>query len=185
MAEQAGAGGTPAPTNQTGNGGTPAPETPASFEAWLLTQDETVRGLYENHTKGLKSALDSERTQRGELAKQLKEAAGKAEKGSELEKALNDATARAEMAERQAAFYVDASKPEIGCSNARAAFAIAQADGLFDRRGNPDWAAIKAAAPELFGHRVAAGNAGAGTNKPADPARSMNAYIRRAAGRGE
>ncbi|MCS7057183.1 MAG: hypothetical protein NZM18_13530 [Thermoflexales bacterium] len=35
--------------------------TPASFEDWLAQQDEQVRALYDEHVKGLRSALESER----------------------------------------------------------------------------------------------------------------------------
>lgn len=157
-------------------------ETPASFETWLGTQDETVKKLYTEHTAGLQNAVKATRQERDDLAKQIKDLLPKAEKGSELEKSLTEFSTKLEAAERRAAFAEEASRPETGCRNIKAAYALAVADNLFDRKGNPDWTAIKGAAPELFGSPGTSGNAGAGTNT-SPPTGGMNEYIRRAAGR--
>lgn len=182
---QQGAGGTPGAGGATGGAGGGTPQggaQPGTFEAWLAGQDEAVKGLLTQHTAGLRSALESERTQRSELAKQLKEI--KPEKGSEAEKSLQELQGKLEAAERRAQFAEDAHKPEIGCVNAKAAWALAMAEGLFDGRGNPNWAALKQMAPELFTTPGAArGNAGAGTGQAPQPAGGMNEFIRRAAGR--
>lgn len=162
---------------------TPTDGETLSFESWLGSQDDSVKGLIDGHVKGLKSALDNERTQRSDLARQLREVTAKAEKGSELEAALMEVSAQLEAAERRAAFYEDAGRPEIGCSNPKAALALAQADGLFDKRGRVDWDALKAAAPELFRPRVPQGNAGVGTGSPPPATSSMNDFIRAAARR--
>jgi len=154
-----------------------------TFESWLGSQDETVKGLIDAHIKGLKSALESERAQRSDLARQLRDVTAKAEKGSELEKALMEVSTQLEAAERRAAFYEEAGRPEIGCLNPKAAFALAQAEDLFDKRGRVDWEALKASAPELFRPRVPQGNAGLGTSGPPPAHKSMNDFIRRAAGR--
>lgn len=155
---------------------------PQSWDAWLEAQPEDVKSLYEQHTSGLKNTVSATRKERDELAKQVKDLAKNAEKGSDLEKSLTDISAKLEAAERRAAFYEDAGKPGIDCRNPKAAYALAQADGLFDRHGAPDWAAIKAAAPELFGKPTPPGNAGAGTGAP-PVTQDMNAFIRRMAGR--
>lgn len=156
-----------------------------NFEAWLGEQPEHVRRGYEGHTTGLKSALETERNQRKEFSKQLRELSAKAEEGSEAKKALGEMSSRVEQAEQRAAFYEEAGKPEIGCSNPRAALLVAQAENLFKRSGEPDWAAIKAAAPELFAsRRGGVGNAGTGTGAPPPAKQDMNSYIRAAAGRG-
>jgi hypothetical protein len=169
-------------TSTTENTKNAQSETPASFESWLETQDEQVKGLYEQHTSGLKNAVKATRDERDALAREIKDLMPKAEKGSELEQKLTLTLERLEQAEKRSLFLESAAAPEIGCSNPKAAWLIAQADELFDRRGNPDWAAIKAAAPELFGKRVVQAHGGAGTETlPA--ATSMNNYIRRAAGR--
>lgn len=159
--------------------------TPFDFDAWLGEQPEHVRKGYEGKTQGLHSALETERTQRKEFAKQLKDLSAKAEKGSEAEKALGEMSARVEQAEQRAAFYEEAGKPENGCLNPKAAFLVATAEGLFKRSGEPDWAAIKQSAPELFGQRkLTPGHAGTGTQSPPAQQQSMNAFIRQAAGRG-
>lgn len=171
---------------QQPNGETPTGEQAATnfdFDAWLTEQPEHVRGGYDKRTQGLKSALETEREQRKELAKQIKDLMPKAEKGSEAEKALGETLSRLEQVERRAAFAEQASQPEIGCSNPRAAFLVAEAEGLFTRQGVPDWAAIKAAAPELFARKTVPGHAGNGTQSPPPPAGGMNAYIRAATGR--
>lgn len=176
-ADAGAAGGTPSETQKDG-----APEI-LTFESWLGSQDETVKGLIDAHIKGLKSALESERAQRSDLARQLRDVTAKAEKGSELEKALMEVSTQLEAAERRAAFYEEAGRPEIGCLNPKAAFALAQAEDLFDKRGRVDWEALKANAPELFRPRVPQGNAGLGTSGPPPAHKSMNDFIRRAAGR--
>jgi hypothetical protein len=176
-ADAGAAGGTPSETQKDG-----APEI-LTFESWLGSQDETVKGLIDGHIKGLKSALESERAQRSDLARQLRDVTAKAEKGSELEKALMEVSTQLEAAERRAAFYEEAGRPEIGCLNPKAAFALAQAEDLFDKRGRVDWEALKANAPELFRPRVPQGNAGLGTSGPPPAHKSMNDFIRRAAGR--
>lgn len=180
-------GGTPTANVTAPQGGTPEGQQvasePLTWDTWVAAQDEVVKGLIDGHVKGLKSALDNERSQRSDLAKQLRDVTAKAEKGSELATALTQVSAQLEEAERRATFYADAGKPEIGCSNPRAAFVVAQADNLFDKRGNVDWAALKAVAPELFRPRVPQGNAGAGTGAPPPATQDMNQYIRRAAGR--
>lgn len=178
-------GGTPTANSTAPQGETPEGQNSAAltWDTWVASQDETVKGLIDGHVKGLKSALESERTQRSDLARQLRDVTAKAEKGSELEKALTEVSAQLEVTERRAAFYEDAGRPEIGCSNPKAAFALAQAEDLFDKRGRVDWEALKASAPELFRPRVPQGNAGAGTGGPPPAQKSMNDFIRRAAGR--
>lgn len=155
---------------------------PQSFDEWIGQQDDQIKAMYESHIKGLRNTVSATRQERDDLAKQLKELAGKAEKGSELEKVLTENLQKLEIAERRAAFVEEAIKPEIGCRNIKAAWLLASADNLFDRRGNPDWEAIKSAAPELFGKVTVSANAGAGTDKSQTKS-DMNAFIRAAAGR--
>ncbi|NPV85992.1 MAG: hypothetical protein HPY45_08300 [Anaerolineae bacterium] len=156
-----------------------------TFETWLDKQDEKVKALYSAHITGLKNTVSATRQERDELAKQIRELAGKAEKGSEAEKALKDISARLEAAERRAAFLEEASKPEIGCRNPKAAYAVAIAEGLFNSKtGLPDWETLKKIAPEFFGVKPAgSGNAGDGAGGNAEGKFDMNAAIRRAAGR--
>lgn len=183
MPEQTqGTGGTP-----DGQGGTPQAQaqtqTAQSFAEFIKAQPPEVQGLYEADVKGLKTSLDSERTQRAELAKQLKDLLPKAEKGSELEKLIGDATTKLEEAERRATFFEEAGKPDVGCQNARLAYLAAQTDGLIDQKGRVNWEALKTSYPELFRKTIPAGNAGNGAGTPPPAAKSMNDFIRRAAGR--
>jgi hypothetical protein len=152
------------------------------FESWFSKLPPHEQEGLDAHTTALKNALESERSQRKEFSKQLRDLTAKAEKGSEAEKTLGEMSSRLEQAEQRASFYEEAGRPEIGCSNPRAAFLVAQAEGLFTKRGDPDWPAIKAAMPELFGRKTPPGNAGVGNGSPpATP--SMNDYIRSATGR--
>jgi septal ring factor EnvC (AmiA/AmiB activator) len=152
------------------------------FDAWFGKLPPHEQEGLENHTAALKSALENERQQRKQFSKELRDLTQKAEKGSEAEKTLGEMSTRLEQAEQRAAFYEEAGRPEIGCSNPRAAFLVASAEGLFTKRGDPDWPAIKAAMPELFGRKPIPGNAGTGNGSPpATP--SMNDYIRSATGR--
>jgi len=151
-----------------------------TFDAWLGKQDAKVQELYQSHTHGLTSALKTERENNKTLSTQLKELLPKAEKGSDLEKQLNETLGKMEAAERRAQFSEEAIKPEIGCTNVRAAYALAVTDGLFDKSGNPDWNQIKQTAPELF-RKAGSTDGGAGGKTP--PVTDINAAIRAAAGR--
>jgi polyhydroxyalkanoate synthesis regulator phasin len=153
-----------------------------TWDAWLAQQPDAVKTLFDEHVKGLKTALDTERAQRSDLAKQLREATQKLEKDSDARKGLEELASKLEIAERRAMFYEEASKPDVQCTNPRLAWLVAQEANLFDRRGMPDWGAIRAAAPELF-RRVGVGSADGGTGQTGQQQFDMNAAIRRAAGR--
>lgn len=157
--------------------------TPPTWETTLETLTEEQRGLFDAHVQGLRGALDSERQQRRDFERQLREATGQLEEGSELRTQLEEMTARLDEAERRADFASEAGRQ--GVTNVHLAWLAARDAELFDRRGNTDWAALRERCPELFSDRQqqrAAGNAGAGTNTPPAPT-DMNTAIRRAAGR--
>ncbi len=154
------------------------------FEGWLDTQDELVRDAYKKHLNGLLNTVKTTRSERDELNRQLKELLPKAEKGSEAEKLLTEFSTKLEQAEQRAAFAEEAIKPEIGCSNPKAAYALAVAEKLFDSRGRPDWISIKEAAPELFQKPLTQKtNAGNGTGAEPSNKIDMNTFIRQSAGR--
>jgi hypothetical protein len=176
-------GGTAATDGKGDAGGETAVTPPASFEDWLKAQPEAVRGLYDQHTRGLKSALDSERTQRADLARQVRDLSAKAEKGSETQKALEQMAAKLELAELRTTFYEDAMRPEIGCTNPRLAMLAAQEIGAIDQKGRINWETIRKQFPELFVKRAPDGKAGAGTGSPVTSKVDMNQMLRRAAGR--
>jgi hypothetical protein len=180
-------------------GGTPqAPEAggtsdvkqePVVFDTWIQGQPDEVKAAYTTHVQGLRNTVQATRQERDALSQQLSQLQTALGKNSpdEVKHLVEQMTHDLEAANRRAAFVEEAVRAEIACSNPKAAYALAQAENLFDRRGNPDWAAIRAAAPELFGGNgrsaIPPGHAGAGTGGPPQD-NSMNAFIRRSAGRG-
>ena len=189
----AGSGGTSNPaagatgTATTGDGqNTGTPPAPRTWDAVIAALPEADRALYEQHTTGLRNTVQATRQERDALQTQLGDltkAIGKND--AEGAKALlAQMSAEIETAKRRADFLEGAVRPEIGCSNPGAAFAIAQTQGLFDGRGNPNWDAIKQAVPELFRRATPPGNAGNGTNSPPAGSGGINEFIRRASGRG-
>lgn len=158
-----------------------------TFDEFLATLEPEVVKLYEAHTEGLKSALEKEREDRRSLAEQIKLLQPKAEKGSELEqqlsetlKKLEEAEKRSEETQRHANFTEEAIKPEIGCSNVKAAYALAKAEDLFDRNGKPEFDKLKAMAPELF--KGSSGVTNAGKRTQTSVGEDINESIRRSAG---
>ena len=161
----------------------PASETPASFEEFLEAQPEPVKALYNSHSEALMNTVRATREERDNFAKQIKQLTKGMAEGSEAKTQLEQMGAQLERTERRATFLEDAMRPEIQCRNAKAAWLLAEAGSLFDKKGNPDWAAIKADAPELFGVLAANANAGQGTQTPPAPQKNMNDFIRKASGR--
>lgn len=131
-----------------------------------------------------KARLDEEIARRKEFEVQIKALSKQQAEGSEAKTRLEEMTAQFQKMEKRSAFYETASLPETQCRNVKAAWLIAESSDLFDKKGFPDWAAIKREAPELFGVQIANANAGQGTQQPPRPAQSMNSFIRKAAGRG-
>ncbi len=157
-------------------------ETPPTWESILEGLPEEHKTLYEGHTQGLRSALDKERDRRSELEKQVREAAGKAK--GEVQEELTRLADQLAEANRQAEFYKEAGNPEIGCTSPELALLAAEKDGLFDRRGNVDWQALKEKYPILFKQPIPPrGNAGNGTGTPPRGGPDIDAMIRARAGR--
>lgn len=150
-----------------------------TFDTWIAGQDASVKTLLEGHAKGLKSALDSERESRKSLEKQLKDLAGKAEKGSELEKQLGELLSQQQGAQTRAEFYEAAHA--AGVSNLKLAYVVASQEGLIDQKGRVNFDEMKKQFPELFGAspKPAPGNAGTGTNNQLSDRTSMDEFIRR------
>ena len=153
-----------------------------TFATFLETADPTVKAAYEQHAAGLLNTVKATRDERDEFKKQLKELLPEVEKGSKAEKTLTEFAAKLEIAERRAAFIEESIKPGVSCRNPKAAYALAVSLDAFDKRGNPDWVAIKAEAPELFGKFVPNARSGEGTDEPPN-LNDINAQIRRKAGR--
>lgn len=167
----------PVVTTTPVNGATP----PADFDSWLAAADEPTKAIVNARFAALDNTVKATRTERDDFKKQIKDLQPLAAKGSELEASLTELSTRIELADRRANFAEEALKPEVGCSNSRAAFLVATADNLFDRKGAPLWDKIKAAAPELFKVPVANAAPGAGTGlQPAgtNSHSAMNDFIR-------
>ncbi len=165
---------------ETTGTGTPAgetPATPATWDEYIAGQPEAIRGLAEANTTGLKSALTAEREQRKGMAKELREATAKLDAGSDVAKQLGEMSSKYDLAAKRASFYEEAGAQDIGCANPKLAFLVASAEDLFTRTGEPDWKAIKEAAPELF-QKATTANAGAGTGQQAPASIGMNEFIR-------
>jgi len=173
-----GEGGAPG-GNAEGGAGNPQP---LVYEDWLKGQPEEVKGLLDGHTKGLRSALQSEREARGTAEKALREAAAKLEKGSAAEKQLVELADGMAEADRRAEFYDEAHRMNV--TDLKLAYLAAVADDLFDKRGRVDFETLKKSHPTLFGvSRPPEGNAGKGTGGTQPGSASMNDFIRKAAGR--
>ena len=139
--------------------------------------------MIEKYETGLKSALTDEREARGNLEKQLRDLAGKAEKGSEAEKKLIEMADQMAEGDRRATFYEEAHR--AGVSNLKLAYLAAVQEDLFDKRGVVNFEQMKKDYPELFGQGTPKpkGNAGDGTGAPVPAHAGMNEFIRAAAGK--
>ena len=180
-ATPAGAGAMPASTTPAAQ---PEEAQPLTFDGWLNGQDETVKALVEQRFEALQNTVKATRTEREDLAKQLRDATKKLEEGSDARLALEGLSEQLELEQRRAAFYEDAARPELGCTNPKLAYLGAQEISAIDGKGRVSWDAIKTAFPELFRAPHVSANAGDGTGRQPPAARSMNDFIRRSTGRG-
>lgn len=157
---------------------------PETWDAFLETLPPAIKDLHAAHEAGLRNAVQATRQERDALKARLdaviqgldgKEPAAVRQELQEMRSGLETANARAD-------FFEMAAKPEVGCRNAKLAWMVAKAENLFDRKGNPDWAAIRQSAPELFGPALPSGNAGSGAGSPTQGKQSMDDIIRQRAG---
>lgn len=183
-ADAAGSGGTKGESGNDGEGsGNEGTQTALTFEAWQAALPEDQKALIEGHTRGLKSALDSERGTRKDLEKQLRDLAKKAESGSEAQTQLTQLADNLQSADRKADFYEAAHA--AGVKNLKLAHTVAVSDELFDKHGRVNFDEMKKSYPELFGAVAAPrGDAGSGTQTSGQGGKAdMNSAIRKAAGR--
>lgn len=172
---------------QTQQANEQAGATPPDFESWLdaLPDDlKTVgRPLFDERITGFKTTTDAIREERKNVENQLRDALTLAEKGSKLETELQGALNKLTAETRRADFYEAAGANE--CLNPKAALALAISGEHFTKTGKPDWNAIRAEAPELFGKAKANsnGNAGSGTGTQQPAKQTMTEYIRAQAGK--
>jgi hypothetical protein len=155
-----------------------------TYDAWFASLDDTQKGLVDGHIKGLKSALDSERSSQSQMKKQLADMAKAATEGSELKAQLGQLQAQLTESEQRAAFLEGAQA--AGCTDSRLAWLAAREGGHLDANGKPNWDALKAAHPNLFTTQKPApggsGDAGRGTQQT-PKTNDMNSFIRQSAGR--
>lgn len=152
------------------------------FDNWYKAQDEKVRQMLDGHVSGLKTTLETERNGRKSFEKQLRELAGKAEKGSEAEKRLTEMADQMTASERRSDFYEQAHSE--GVTNLKLAFVVAEQEELIDAKGRVNFVEMKKRYPELFGagKPKPPGGQGAGTGGQT-PGRNVNDFIRAASGR--
>jgi hypothetical protein len=149
-----------------------------TYDAWLASQPDDVKSMVDGHIGGLKSALQGERERSKTLEKNLRDAASKAEKGSENETRLTELANQAGEATRKAAFYEGAVT--AGVANLKLAYLAAVNDDLFKKDGSVDFETMKKTYPELFGAK-ATNNAGSGGDQVSSKP-SMDDFIRAKAG---
>lgn len=160
------------------------PEKELKFDDWYKEQPAPVKAAIDGHIGGLKNALTSEREMREDAEKQMRELAKNAI-DPELKKQLEGTADQMALVTKRLDAYE--TLHQAGVSNLKAAWTLIQSDELFDRKGEPDIAALKQGYPELFGKTVVttpAGNAGSGTGGTPKPKTGMNDFIRTAARRG-
>lgn len=164
---------------------------PATFDAWLDAQpDEAkkqVKALYDASVATLQATIKATRQERDDFSRQLRETTKRLKDGDEAKEQLNKLADDYDKATKRADFMEEAISEQ--CRNAKAAYAIAVSDDLFTKSGAPDWKAIKAAAPELFGEqrnlpRKKVAGSGTNTSQEASANASMNDWIRRQARNG-
>lgn len=163
-------------------------KSPENWDAYVAAlpddQKTLVTKLYTDHNQKLLNTVKDTRDERDRMATELRDAAKKAEKGSELEKTLTGQADLLDKANKRADFYEEANAK--GCNNPKAAFAHASAYDLFDKSGKPDWKKISEEVPQLFTVTKQASkskaSAGESTGKEPVKASGINALIREKAG---
>jgi hypothetical protein len=165
---------------------TTEPQDDLTPEKWLESLDEKSKAFYEENTKGMKSALESERAEKKQLTKTLKELQAQAEKGSDAEKKLAAVIESQEATDKRAEFYEVAHSK--GVTNLKLAWTAASGDESVQLRdGSVDFTKLQETYPELFRSKTASTSAVSGAGTEQHPAKSTNQaandWIRQAAGK--
>lgn len=153
----------------------------SSYDDYYKSLPLPVRELLDGHIHGLKSALDSERSNRKSAAAKLKEMEALAASVPGLQEQLQAMATSIKTQETQASFYEAATA--AGIKNLRLAWAAAQQFDEVIQDGEIDIEALKKAAPELFRPSAPPAPAGQGSRSTPPAVKDMNALIRQAAGR--
>lgn len=107
---------------------------------------EPQRAAFETHVAGLKGALKNERDAAKSAAQKLKDALSSAD--SEKAAQLTKLQAELDAANSRIAFI--GSPDAANLIDVEAGYVVARARNLFDDKGQPKWADLKAAHPALF-----------------------------------
>lgn len=157
-------------------------EEPFVFAKWLEAQDERVRGGYDDDVKGLKSALQNERTTRETLERNVRKLTGDVEKGSKLQQELEKLSTDLAETNTKAGFFREAHAEKV--IDLELAWLAAKNGNLFDRQGAVDMRALREAHPALFAATkttVPPANAGNGVGQDSAKSFNMNDAIRASA----
>jgi uncharacterized membrane protein YdfJ with MMPL/SSD domain len=131
-------------------------QTPAfDYTTWIASQDDAtktgisayVAAQADESAKGLKTALDAERTNAKALDKQLKAIQGQLKDGDEASKTIDAMRVELKRANARNAFLSSAPKDVL---DIEVALTVAEAKGLIGDDGAVDWDKFKAAHPILF-----------------------------------
>lgn len=155
-----------------------------TFDKWLESQDEKVRGGLDNHVAGLKTALDSERTSRKTLEKRLTTLSKEADAGSGLKTELEKLSGELTDTSAKADFFKDAHAARV--LDLDLAWLAAKSANLVDKHGTVNMRALREAHPALFAPAKTAvppANAGNGRDQSGERRVTMNDAIRGATGR--
>lgn len=133
------------------------------YEQWIGEQSEEIKAGIEAHYNGLLNTVKATRQERDELSAELKKLAKNVDANSDAGKQVSELQAKLAATEKKAAFMEQANLK--GVKRPGALFSIANADNLFDDKGEPDWKRMQESVPELFGTVVSNNDAGSGTNQ--------------------
>lgn len=153
------------------------------FDTWIGTQPENVKEGLDKHVHGLKSALESERSGRERLEKQIKTLGKAAGEGTELKEQLDKLSGELVEERVKNQFFLDAHEAKV--TNVKLAWLAAKAEELIDSKGVADFATLRQSNPELFAVAktvVPPGNQGNGRGQEGEKRFDMNSAIRKAAG---
>lgn len=160
---------------------------PNDADAWADSLDDAGKTALNAYvaleTTRLKTALDTERAQRKELAKQLKELSVKPADDTAWKAKIEAISGQLSEANLKASFYESAAgQDDLAAKRYGAAYKIAKIDGLIDEDGAVDWAALKEQHDYLFSTPVVAtpakGHAGNGVGGRAQKPQNINDVLR-------
>lgn len=168
-------------TAEGGNGGETTEQSTGgdaiTFDSFYSSLDERVRGVLDEHVKGLKSAHERTKQERNELREAIKSI--KESRETDIEAVKRDLTARLEETEKRARF-LETIPAEV--TNQKAALAVAREFGAMRTDGSLDAEKLREVAPELFKQEKAPPSNAGKTNGADASAMTMNNFIRSRAG---